>query len=133
MTNSLYLKLLWIYVALAVATIASGFFSTYSEALTVAYDAEPSTWLMSNPWVAGGFIGSLVAAWLIGLVGLFRFKSWARSLSLYSTLAGFLVGPFLGTSLSSGLESTLAEASSIVWGAILALSYFSTVSGRFGR
>lgn len=96
MTNSLYLKLLWIYVALTVATIASLFFSTYSETLTVAYDAEPSTWLMSNLWVAGGLIGSLAAVWLIGLVGLFRFKSWARPLSLYSTLAGLLVCPFLG-------------------------------------
>lgn len=133
MTDSRYLKLLWIYVALTVAAIASLFFPTYSDALTAAYDAEPSTWLMSNLWVAGGLLVSLVVAWLIGLIGLFRFKSWARSLSLYSTLAGFLVFPFLGASLSSGLENALFEASSTVWGAILALSYFSAVSGRFGR
>ena len=133
MTDTRYRTLLWLYVALMVAAIASVFFPNYSEALSVAYEKEPETWLMSNLWVAGGLLGGLVVAWLVGLVGLFRFKSWARTLSLYSTLASFLVYPLLGASLSSGLESTLFEASTTVWGAILALSYFSAVSSRFGR
>ena len=113
--------------------IASVFFPAYSEALAVAYAHEPETWLMSNLWVAGGLLGGLAVAWLLGLVGLFRFKSWVSPLSLYSMLVGFLVCPFLGASLSSGLESALLEASTTVWGAILALSYFSAVSDRFGR
>jgi hypothetical protein len=38
-----------------------------------------------------------------------------------------------GSSLYWGLESGLYEASAMLWGAILALSYFSSVSARFGR
>ena len=133
MTDNRYLQLLWTYVALTIAAIVAMFFPDHSEPLAIAYDNEPTTWLMSNMWVASGILGSLAVAWLAGLVGLFRFKRWARSLSLYSTLAGFLIAPFMGAYLSSGLETSLFDASTTLWGAVLALSYFSAVSDRFGR
>lgn len=133
MTDTRYRTFLWFYVALMAAAIVSVFFPTYSDALSITYDREPETWIMRNSWVAGSLLGALVVAWLVGLIGLFGFKTWARPLSLYSTLAGFLVYPFLGASLSSGIESALFEASATLWGAILALSYFSAVSDRFGR
>ena len=133
MTDARYLKILWIYVVLFVAATISIFFPTYSENLAAAYAAEPETWLMSNFWMAVGVLGAFAAAWLTGLVGLFFFKSWARTLSLYSTLAGFFITPVVGGSPYSGLEASLFEASTIVWGGILALSYFSPVSCRFER
>jgi hypothetical protein len=133
MTETRYLKILWIYVVLMVAESIAIFFPTYSETLAAAYESEPATWLMSNLWIAVGVIGAFAAAWLTGFVGLFFFKSWARSLSLYSTLAWFFIYPFVGTSLYSGLEASLFEVSTMVWGAILALSYFSPVSCRFER
>lgn len=116
---------------LVVAAAASLFLPSASEALLTAYDDEPKTWLVSHQWVAGGLLGGLWVAWLIGFVGLFRFKAWARSLALYSTLASTFVHAFLGLSLSSGLTSMLYEGSAMLWGAILALSYFSAVSARF--
>lgn len=133
MTDARYLKILWIYVVLFVAATISIFFPTYSENLAAAYAAEPETWLMSNFWMAVGVLGAFAAAWLTGLVGLFFFKRWARTLSLYSTLAGFFLTPFFGASLYSGLETSLFEIYNMVWGGILALSYFSPVSCRFER
>ena len=132
MTEARYRSLLWIYVALIVAAIASSIFPSYSIALAAAYDKEPDTWLMSSLWIAGGLWGGLVLAWLVGLAGLFFFKGWARTLSLYSTLIGFAVYPFSGPQLYSALETSLYDASTTLWGAILALSYFSAVSDRFG-
>jgi LytS/YehU family sensor histidine kinase len=133
MTDIRYRKLLWLYVALMLAAIVSAFFPMYSEDLAVAYSNEPETWLMRNPWIYGGMLGGLLVAWLTGLIGLFRFKAWARSLSLYVTLAGFFAYPFMGPSVLSGLESALFDAVSTIWGGILALSYFSAVSERFER
>jgi len=132
MTGPRYLKLLWTYLALTVTAIVAGLFPNHSETLQLAYDNEPATWLMSNIWLMGIVLGGLVITWLVGFVGLFFFKRWARSLSLYSTLAGFLIYPFIGAPLSSGLEAALLEASTTIWGAILALSYFSAIDDRFG-
>jgi len=133
MTESRYLKMLFAYVALTAAAIVAGFFPSYSAELSAAYESEPDTWLMSNIWLAVGTLGALVLAWLAGLIGMFRFKSWARPLSLYSTLIIYVLYPFLGTSLLSGVEAALFDASTLLWGAILAVSYFSPVSARFGR
>ncbi|MBJ7575460.1 hypothetical protein [Luteimonas sp. MC1828] len=133
MTDARYLKLLWIYVALTVAAIVSMFFPDYSEGLLAAYDSEPSRWILGDSWLANCIMGGFLLAWLAGLAGLFFFKTWARSLSLCSTLASFLISSYMGASLYGALENALFEASSIIWGAILALSYFSPVSDRFGR
>lgn len=133
MTDARYLKILWIYVVLLVAATISTFFPTYSENLAAAYEAEPVTWLMSNFWMAVVALVAFVPAWLTGLVGLFFFKRWARTLSLYLTLAGIFITPFFGASLYSGLETSLFDMSTTVWGGILALSYFSPVSCRFER
>jgi len=133
MTDTNYRKLLLIYLVVTTAAIAASAFPAYSEALETALEKEPVTWLWRNTWAAVGLYSSLVIAWLIGLVGLFRFRRWGRSLSLYSTVAGLIAAPLAGPSLSSGLESGLYEASAYAWGGILALSYFSPVSARFER
>ncbi len=133
MTDTHYRKLLLIYLVLTAAAIAASAFPNYPEALEAALEMERETWLWHNTWAAFGLYSSLLIAWVIGLVGLFRFRRWGRSLSLYSTVAGLIATPLLGAFLSSGLESSLYEASAITWGGILSLSYFSPVSARFER
>jgi hypothetical protein len=44
---------------------------------------------------------------------------------------GILLYPFLGPTLSSGLEAALHEAASTIWGATLALAYYSPFSEHF--
>jgi hypothetical protein len=132
MTEFRFLKLLWIYVAVTVASMIAVLFHGYSDELSAAYDNEPEPWLLQS-WIGWTVIGGFAVAWIVGLIGLFYIKPWARSLSLYSTLAGFLLFPLSGPSLYSGIELALADGASILWGAILAISYFSPVSERFGR
>ncbi|ATR79065.1 hypothetical protein [Moraxella osloensis] len=133
MTDARFRKLLWLYIAVMVASLIAMFFPGYSETLATAYANEPEPWLMQQAWIGWTVIGGFAAVALAGLIGLFYFKRWARSLSLYSTLAGYLFAPLIGSSLYSGLELALSDGSSVLWGAILALSYFSPVSQRFGR
>jgi len=135
MTDSRFVRLLWIHLALTVAltaaSVAAIFFPSYSDTLAVAYENEPENGLLGNVLVSGIVLVPLFLAWLTGLVGLFFFKRWARSLSLYVTLFGLIISAFLGPFLYSGLEASLFDASSILWGFILALSYYSSISARF--
>ena len=124
--------MLWVYAAFLIATMASAYFSDFSPSLTAAYEAEQGPWLMNNLPIAAIVLAVLALAATVGFIGLFWFRSWARSLSLYSTLTGFFVLPFYGASLESGIENMLGEASATLWGAILTLAYFSTVSEQFG-
>ena len=133
MTESIYRRLLWIYIALLVAGITAFGFADYSEALSAAYDNEPRTWLMSYRGMSLALMAVWATAALVGLFGLFRFRSWGRTLSLVVTLAGLLLSAFMGVFLASGIESALFDGTNMVWGAILALSYFSAVSTRFER
>lgn len=133
MTESRYQKLLWIYIALILAAIVSGFFPMHSENLEAAYNAEPEPWFINHYWIAVVGATIFVLAWLAGLIGLFSFRNWARALSTYTTLIGFFIYPLIGTSLYSGLESAFIDASATLWGVILALSYFSPISERFER
>jgi len=77
-------------------------------------------------------MGALMLACLVGLVGLFRFKAWGRTVSLYATPAALVVEACAGATLSSGVENALLGAASMLWGAVLALAYFSPVRSRFG-
>lgn len=133
MTDNRFRTFLWIYVALTVAAIAATVFSPHSEALQIAADRESTPWLSAHASASIAVYAVLVVAWLVGLVGLFRFKSWGRSLSLYSTVASLLAYPLMGSSVSWGAESSFYESSTLLWGAILAIAYFSPVSARFGR
>ena len=133
MNESRYLKLLWLYVALILATVVASFFPTYSDNLATAYRAEPETWLFRHYWLAVSAAAVFALAWLFGLIGLFFFKKWARTLSSMMTIAGFLMHPLIGVSLNSGFESALIEASATLWGVILALTYFSALSEKFER
>jgi hypothetical protein len=133
MTDRGFRNLLWIYVSLVVAAMVASAFPPHSDALQAAVAQESTSWLSDHAWARGGAVAILLVGWLAGLVGLFRFKRWGRSLSLYFTFAGFLIYPFLDSSLYWGLEIGLYESSGMLWGAILALAYFSPVSARFER
>jgi hypothetical protein len=134
MTETRFRLLILVHLVLVVASVGAVFLpGGYSQELNDACLAEPATWLMEGSWLSISVIGSLVVAWLAGFVGLLLFKRWGRTLSLYSTLAEFLIYPFQGPSVSSALESTFLEASILVWGAVLSLAYFSAIAGRYER
>lgn len=132
MTEARFRQLLVLYigctlVALAVAFIPGG----YSQQLADAYANEPEPFLFRNPWLALGVMIPLLVASVASLVGLFLFKAWSRTLSIYVTLIGYVLVAFFGPTLSSALEDALWGISDLLWGAALALAYFSPIASRF--
>ena len=100
-------------------------------ALTAALENEPLHSIFDNTALALLVFVPLAVAMLAGLVGIFLLKEWGRALSLYSTVLGFGLYPFLGASVSSSWSSALSEASTMLWGAVLAIAYFFFLEGRF--
>jgi len=113
------------------ATIVTSESIGYSTELAAAYEREPTPFLMQNLWFLLGIIMPLGITGIVGLIGLYKFKSWGRTLSLYSTIIGLVIYPFCGPTLSSGLGSAFLEMSNLLWGAVLTLSYFSSINDRF--
>jgi hypothetical protein len=106
--------------------------SLVSAALSVAVESEPPPALLAgNPWVLLAILGPFFLVGIASTIGLFYFRRWARTLSLVVLGAGFILTPFLGATLSSGLSYALIEFSTTTWGAALAIAYYSPLSQRF--
>jgi hypothetical protein len=73
----------------------------------------------------GGFVTAVV--------GLYRFQSWARPLAVWMTALGLLFHPLLGVTVESGWARFFLEISSVLWGAVIAMSFVSSLSTRFGE
>ena len=127
MTVTRYFKMLWVYVGLVAAVFLLGVIESISE---IAHGSPPARPL-SNELAWGVLLMGLTIAYVIALVGLFGFKHWSRPLALTVTALGIVANLFLPPSLSSGIESVLSDTISTLWGAILAVSYFSAISARF--
>lgn len=118
-------------VILSIAMIATVFLPDgYSQALADAYASEPPPWLFEHEGLMIGVGGVALAVMIAGYVGLFLLTRWGRVLSLALTVLGFPLHLLMGPTLSSPLESMLTDASTLVWGACLALAYFSPVAAR---
>ena len=103
------------------------------SALNEAYEAylateEPT---LSSVIALSGLSLLLLIGAVVGTIGLLLFKRWARWLSLWLTALSVLLYPFLGPVLSSGWVTMLTEASMMLWGAALAMAYFSEIKVRF--
>ena len=118
-------------VILSIATIATVFLPDgYSQGLADAYASEPLPWLFRNEHVASGVGVVAVALVIAGYVGLFLLKRWGRALSLGITVLGLPLYLLTGPTLLSPLEAMLTDASTLVWGACLALAYWSPIATR---
>lgn len=90
----------------------------------------------------GSMIGSIALAvlmllivmvGLVGLVALLLLKPWGRSISLWTTVLAPVAYPALGPVVYSGWSSMLTEISMVLWGAALAMCYFSELRVHFER
>ncbi len=70
---------------------------------------------------------------VLSLIGLYMFQPWARPLALSMTALGLLFHPLLGVSMQSGWAHLFLEISTMLWGAVLTMSYLSSVSARFAQ
>jgi hypothetical protein len=71
----------------------------------------------------GGTIGAII--------GLYQFKPWSRELAVAMTLLQLLFYPLGGVWMQSGWTAMLLDLSSTLWGAVIAISYVSSLSHRF--
>jgi uncharacterized RDD family membrane protein YckC len=71
-------------------------------------------------------IGNIVA-----FIGLFWFHTWARRISVITTVILILASPAVGASLSSGWASAFSELAATLWGVILAIAYLTPIKENF--
>lgn len=98
-----------------------------------AYDTyiateEPVLWLTL---AVGGFSLVLFIAGIVSTIGLLLFKRWSRPLSFWLSVLSVFSYPFFGAALYSGWSLMLTEISMMLWGAVLAMAYFSELRVRF--
>ena len=100
-----------------------------------AYDmhADEHFGSMNTAFLLAGFayicIVFLVA--IAATIGLYFFKAWARTASLWTTIIAAPMFPLVGVLVESGWAAMFTYASTIAWGAVLAVAYFSDVSRHF--
>jgi O-antigen/teichoic acid export membrane protein len=76
---------------------------------------------------------ALLIALIASYIGLYKFRNWGRRCALWVTVASVIVNPFLGAAVQSGAAAGLLELSSVLWGAVIASSYGSTVAHEFNH
>ena len=90
----------------------------------------------SEPFSGGDLIA--VVIWvpamvitLIAAIGMFFFWRPSRTLALVGTLLAFAALPFSEPFVATGLATLFNEGSSVLWGMVLALAYWSPLAQRF--
>ncbi|MDO5290023.1 MAG: hypothetical protein Q4F13_10385 [Pseudomonadota bacterium] len=78
-------------------------------------------------------LGAYVLLAVTATVAMCFFKPWGRRLSLWCSVLAVPVVVWLGPDMLSGLAGALLDLSSMLWGATLALAYFSPLAQRFVR
>ncbi len=128
-----------VFRALLVVSVAAGligglidnvFPSLLPESLAQAIEGLPPPPTLALFGASALFLvtfGGMVTA----VLGLYFFQPWARQLAVWMTVLGLLFHPLLGPSIQSGWAQLLLEASSVLWGVVLAMSFVSSLSSRF--
>jgi hypothetical protein len=101
---------------------------------SVAREAQKGAWADKSLAYTIVFGLAAIAIYVIGvasLIGLYFFRNWARILALIATVTGSLYVPSMGFVATSGWAYALSTLSETLWGAVLALAYFSPLKERF--
>lgn len=130
------------YRALLLASVVLGIFGAVFD--TVFPSALPTVFAqaqeahdnsLSTPKLLLAGLGGLVLL-ILGVtstVGLYQFRFWAPKLALITTALALPLFPLFGATAISGYATALNEISSTLWGAVLALVYFSPLRERFAH
>lgn len=76
---------------------------------------------------------AVVVVGIASIVGLWLFKRWARPLALWSSVVSVLLYPAVGPMAFSGWALMFVAISLMLWGAMLAMAYFSELKLRFQK
>ncbi|MGH6763590.1 MAG: hypothetical protein ACRECW_18600 [Phyllobacterium sp.] len=133
MITTRFRMLILCYIATLAATGVEELYfpAQFSEELATAYSTEALHPFALNPNVFLVLSAIAVVAIVVPPAAMFYFRKWGRSFGVCATVAMLVALPFLGPSLSSGFGTAVSQLSAILWGAIIALAYFSPVSRDF--
>ena len=101
----------------------------FSKALQLQDEAIAGPWVYALLALALLLLAALVAS----VVGLYLFRPWSRPLAVGMTIVAVVLVPFFGAVAESGIASAAMELSSLLWGAVLAVAYFSPLAETFKR
>jgi hypothetical protein len=105
--------------------------SAIPETLANAQNAHDAD-LPSALIISAGILGVIILfCGIIVTFGLYMFRPWAPRLALVVTLLALPIYPLLGFQVASGWSMAITDLATTMWGAILALAYFSPLKERF--
>lgn len=103
--------------------------SLLPPAFTTAMEAEDP---FASPVLLQVVLVAAVAT-LAAVVGLWLFRPWAPRWALLTSAFSMPIYVLQGANMFSGWSMMLVDLSSMTWGAVLALTFFSPLRGRFAR
>jgi len=110
--------------------------STASEAHLPAtlrdyLEAQRSAELTLREWIAFALFIPLLLAAVASVVGLLRFSNWSRPLAVVQSALSIFLLPLIGPTVESGTVTALFQLSAVLWGAVLALAFWSPAAAWF--
>ena len=84
-------------------------------------NADPTT----MEWVVFALAVPLIIAMIKSWIALFRFRWWARRATVGTSVAATMTLSFMGPTVEPGIATALNYASSMLFGAVLAMAYCS--------
>ncbi|WP_411885566.1 hypothetical protein [Polaromonas sp. YR568] len=132
--TSIYFRLMLLASLVCVligASIDSVFPSAIPEVLAKARDAYEVQFYeaMGSGVILAGVLIFVVSG--VAFAGLFFFRSWGRPLAIAGTALLLGMGFFAGVGVQSERSMFFGELGSLLWGAVLAISYLSPVKEKF--
>jgi hypothetical protein len=122
-----------IVLAVTSAVWDIAFETRFPEPLRNYLDSEKSdAWSIADNVVLIVGVPTLIAM-IVGWIGLWRLWRPARSIYLYSWVAGLLLTALSGPTVFSALAYMLSDAAVLSAGLIFGLIYFSDLRHAFGR
>ena len=83
--------------------------------------------------IIAGIGTALFILCIIGLIGIFLFKKWGRTITVLMTLVATISQPFMGVLVVMPIASTLYGVSTMAFGALLCMAYLQPISSEFNK
>lgn len=119
------LVLLQFFLIFATLLLSSLFESSLSPILLEYLDEELESEITGFDWIILIVATIIISAHVASLIGLYKFKYWARKLFIYTTVGLTLITFFMGPYVAHAIPSTMDSIAVMVGGMILSLLLFS--------